>query len=133
VSIESLIDDAGQFASITAEAPDGQPPEATAMGGADRSDPNWLTVADGVPCLVWHRDVAIDYERNDARASVVTARIYFAADTVPPLTSRHRITVTQAADDGPRVLGVYAVKGSREPSRGSQSMLIVEAERIRVP
>lgn len=134
MSIEALIDDSGQQATITAEAPDRQLPGQTAAGGADRSDGNWLTVADGVPCLVWTEGVELDYDRNDQRAAVVEARIYFYCDPVPPpgLTSRNRITVTQQAPDGTRrLVGVYAVTGSREPARGSQRLVIADCQRIR--
>ena len=51
-SFEALIEDSGQQALITCEAPDGQVPPQDALGGADRSDANWVTVASGVPCLV---------------------------------------------------------------------------------
>lgn len=134
--IEDLIDRAETYATIAAEAPDRQTPPQTAMGGADRSDGNWLTVADGVPCLVWTREASLDYDRNDARQTVVSARIYFHGDDVPNpgLTSRNRITVTSSAEGTPgRLLGVYAVLGAREPALAAGRLLIVDCERIRTP
>lgn len=137
MSLESLIDDSGQQATITAEAPGGRVPGQTALGGADRSDANWLTVADGLPCLVRERSVAVDYGRNDARASVVTARIYFVPDDVAAvlpsgLSSRHRITVTVGGEGGPITTGVYAVKGAVDPNSMGR-VLQVDCERIRTP
>lgn len=133
MSVESLIDNSGQQASITAEAPDGQVPAQTAMGGADRSDANWVTVADGVPCLVRTRSSALSYGRDDERAAVIDARIYFAADPVPSgISSRHRITVTVAGTGGPRVLGIYDVQGVVDPNSMGR-IFEVDCERIRTP
>lgn len=134
MSIESLIENSGCQASITAEAPRGQVPGQTAMGGADRSAANWLTVADGVPCLVSMPSASIDRGRNDARAGVLTGTIFFKCDPVPGgLSSRHRIAVTRARPGGdPVVLGVYAVTGAVDPNYLAHH-LEVAVERIRTP
>lgn len=133
MSLESLIENSGQQATITAEAPDGQVPGQTAMGGADRSDGNWVPIAGPVPCLVRTRGSALNYNRNDERAAVIDARIYFAADPVPSgISSRHRITVTAAGTGGPRVIGVYAVMGTIDPNSMGR-LFEVDCERIRTP
>ena len=136
MSIQGLIDAGGQLATITAEAPDRRTPGQTAAGGADRSDANWLTVVDGVPCLVWHQGSSLDTDHNDQRAGIIQARIYFADDPAPPpgLSSRHRITVTESGpEDNRRVLGIYAVQGARRAALGSQDLLMADCERIRIP
>ena len=67
---------------------------------ADRSDANWVTVADGVPCLVSEKGSSLDYDRNDARANVITARVYFGCDPVPSgISTRNRINVTATTPD----------------------------------
>lgn len=130
MSLESLIENSGQSASILAEAADGQVPAQTAMGGADRSDANWLTVADGVPVLVRTRSSAVNRDYDDERAGVIDATLYFAADPVPSgsgLSSRHRIVVT-----GGRAAGTYAVLGAIDPNSMGR-ILQVDCERIRTP
>ena len=80
MSIESLIDNSGQqMPTITAwaSASSSSCRSDCFMGGADRSDGNWLTVAGPVPCLVRTRSSALNYNRNDERAAVIDARIYF--------------------------------------------------------
>lgn len=135
MSIESIIENAGQAATITAEAPYGAAVGQTAMGGADRSDDVWLTVADGVPCLVDPGHSAIDRQRNDAREDVISATIYFRADPVPGgLSTRHRITVTatRSPNPDPVVLGVYAVTGAIDPNYLGR-LFVVACERVRIP
>ena len=136
MSIESLIDDAGQFATITAEAPDDQVPGQDPTGAADRSDANWVTVATGVPCLVRPRSSAVrSYPgQNDARTALVDATIYLLADPVPSigLSSRNRLEVTTALYGAPQVLGVYAVLGVINPNTMDHH-LQVDCERIRTP
>lgn len=135
MSLESLIEDSGQLASILAEAADGQVPPQTAMGGADRSDGNWLTVADGVPVLVRTRSSALNRDYDDERAQVIDATLYFAADPVPSgsgLSSRHRIVVADGGTGGGRAAGVYAVLGVIDPNSMGR-ILQVDCERIRVP
>lgn len=137
MSLESLIASSGQQATITAEAVDGQVPAQDTLGGADRSDCNWVTVAAGVPCLVSTKSStlsAFSSNRDDARRNVVTSRIYFLSDPAPGvgLSSRHRITVTAAGPGGPRSLGVYAVQGSVDPNSLGR-LIQVDVERVRTP
>ena len=91
------------------------------MGGTDRSGPNWLGVAQAVPCLVRDQSATLNYARNDARANVKTTRIYFHSDpTAEGLTTRHRIRVYQGKD---KVLqGVYAVQGVIDPNSMRQNL-----------
>ena len=133
MSIESLIEDSGQQATITSEATRGQVPGQTAMGGADRSNANWATVADGVPCLVNPKGSSLDRNRNDARANVINAEVFFLADPVPGgMSSRHRITVTLTDRPDPVVLGVYAVTGVVDPNYLGR-IFVADCERIRTP
>lgn len=139
MSLESLISDSGQSAAISAEAADGQVPAQTALGGADRSDAGWVTVATAVPCLVRPRSstlAAFDARRNDARANVVDATIYFAGDAIAalgiPLSTRQRITVTTAPGTDPTVAGVYSVQGAINPNAMGR-IYQVDCERIRTP
>ena len=135
MSVEALIEDSGQQALITCEAPDGQVPPQDALGGADRSDANWVTVASGVPCLVSPKSSKVNAfpGRNDARAGIVDAVIYFSTDPVPSgISSRHRITVTVPGTGGPQVVGVYAVQGSIDPNTMGR-IFQVGCERVRVP
>jgi hypothetical protein len=132
VSIESIIERSGQLATITAEAPRGLATGRTAMGGADRSDANWLTVADGVPCLVSPSGSSLDRSRNDAREDVIEATLYFARDPAPGgLDTRHRATVTGTRTGGdPVVIGVYAVTGVVDPNYLGR-LFVASCERIR--
>ena len=124
MSLDSLIADSGQMATITAEAADGRVPGRTSMGGADRSDANWLAVVSGVPCLVRPMGSSLAYNRNDARAGVNLHRIYFVTDPVPGgLSSRHRIEVDGA---------IYAVMGVQDPNSMGR-ILQVDCEQIRTP
>jgi hypothetical protein len=136
MSIESLIQNSGQQATITAEAPDRQVPRQDAAGGADRSDPNWVTVASGVPCLLNTSSSSLQAfgsHRNMERAAVIDARIYFITDPVPSgISSRNRITVTAPGTGGPRVLGIYAVQGVKDPNSLGR-IFQVDCERVRVP
>jgi hypothetical protein len=125
-----------QFCDITVEAPTGQLPAQDALGGADRTAP-WPVVAQGVPCL--YRPGASSLQartarRDDARRSVNTGKVYFSASTLGQipggLTSRMRITITQAIDSG--ALGVYAVTGSIDPNTMGHH-LEVDVERVRTP
>lgn len=132
MSLDSLIYDSGMEVTITAEAPDGQVPGQTAIGGADRSDANWVDVADGFPCLLRMQGSQIDYDRNDARAMVEQGRIYMIYDPVPAaISSRNRIKVTIPGEGGRRVLGVFAVTGVTDPNSMGR-LLQVDVERIRV-
>lgn len=121
-------------ATITAEAPDGQVPPQDALGGADRSDANWVTVAAGVPCLLSEKGSTLDYSRNDARANVIQARVYFARDPVPGgISSRNRITVTRATPGNqPQIPGIYAVQGTINPNAMGR-LFEVDCERVRTP
>ena len=135
MSLESLIDDSGQFATITAEAPDGQVPTQDPTGAADRSDGKWVTVAAGVPCLVNEKSSALMAfsGRNDARMGIVNARIYFYVDPVPAgISSRNRITVTTAGTGAPQVLGTYAVQGRVNPNTMDR-IFEVDCEKVRTP
>ena len=135
MSVDSLIEDSGQQALITCEAPDGQVPPQDALGGADRSDANWVTVASGVPCLVCPKSARVNAfpGRNDARVNLIDTIVYFSVDPVPSgISSRHRITVTVQGTGGPKVLGVYAVQGSVDPN--SMGVVFeVGCERIKTP
>lgn len=135
MSLESLIEDANQFADITIEAPIGQAPQQTSIGGADRSQP-WGAVASGVPCLINTRSAALSAfsgAREDARASVFDTRIYFSSDPTPSgFTTKHRITVTQAGNGEAVTLGVYAVKNPTNPNSMGR-IFQVDCERVRTP
>lgn len=134
MSIESLIDDSGQLATITVEAPDGQTPGQTLLGGADRTDGQRLPVAADVPCLVNTLASDLDRSRNDGRADVIRARIYFAGDpTDSRLTTRHRIAVAVPGDPYSQVAGIYAVTGVVAPTRGADRLVWAECERVRDP
>jgi hypothetical protein len=134
VSIEGIIEQSGQLATVTAEAPRGVAAARTAMGGADRSDAAWLTVADGVPCLVSPSGSSLDRRRNDAREDAIEAEIYFARDPAPGgLNTRHRVSVTGTRTGGdPVALGVYVVTGVVDPNYLGR-LFVARAERIRVP
>ena len=135
MSVEALIEDSGQQALITCEAPDGQVPPQDALGGADRSDANWVTVASGVPCLVCPKTARVNAfpGRNDARANLIDAVIYFSVDPVPSgISSRHRITVIIPGTGGSKVLGVYAVQGSVDPNTMGH-IFQVGCEKIKTP
>jgi hypothetical protein len=136
MSLESLIEDSGQLATITAEAPDGAIPAQDPTAAADRSDGNWLPVVTGVPCLVSPKSSSLQAfpGRNDARQAIVNARIYFTCDPVPTigLSSRNRITVTTEAHGGPQVLGIYAVQGVINPNTMDR-IFEADCERLRTP
>ena len=136
MSLESLIEDSGQLATITAEALDGQVPGQDPTGAADRSDGNWVTVATAVPCLVSPKSSALQAfsGRNDARMGIVNARIYFLSDPVPSvgLGSRNRITVNVETAGGPQVLGVYAVQGVINPNTMDR-IFEADCEKVRTP
>jgi hypothetical protein len=136
MSLESLIEDSGQLATITAEAPDGQVPGQDPTGAADRSDANWVSVVTGVPCLVSPKSSALRAYpgQNNARQALVDARIYFTSDPVPTIgiSSRNRVTVTTATTGEPQVLGVYAVLGVINPNTMDR-LFEVDCERIRTP
>lgn len=137
MSISSLISRSGMQATITAEAPDGQVPAQDALGGADRSDGNWVTVVSGVPCLLNTSSSSLaaffGSGRNDARANVIDARIYFLSDPVPSgISTRNRVTVTQQGTGGIRTLGVWSVQGVVDPNSMGR-IFQVDCERIRTP
>lgn len=135
MSLESLIDDSGQLATITQEAPDGSVPGQDPTGAADRSDGNWVTIATGIPCLVNEKSSALQAfpGRNDARVGIVNARIYFYYDPTPKgLSSRNRITVFVAVKGIPQVLGVYAVQGRVNPNTMDR-LFEVDCEKLRTP
>jgi hypothetical protein len=121
-------------ASITAEAAPGSVPPPTALGGADRSAGNWLTVADGVPCLVETNGAtlyAFSGRRNNSRQNVVDATIYFLGDPVPGgMTTKHRIKVTGCPRDADN--GTYAVQGVIDPNTLGDH-IEVAVERVRKP
>lgn len=129
MSLESLISDSGQQAEILAEANPGSRPKQSTMGGADRSDANWLEVVSGVSCLVRPQGGTLNLNRNDARANVKTPKIYFLEDPVPTgLTTKHRIKVTLGLDG--TLVGVYAVQDVTNPN-SMDRIFQVECERIR--
>jgi hypothetical protein len=133
MSIEGLIEDNGEYATITVEAPDGVSVAQDAMGGADRSDP-WIQVAAMIPCLVRPLSSALfGYPpRNDARANMIDATIYFKDDPVPSgISTRHRITVTVPGTGENRVLGVYAVQGVIDPNTMGE-LYQVAVQRLRI-
>lgn len=135
MSLESLIEDSGQLATITAESPDGTVPGQDPTGAADRSDGKWVPIATGVPCLVNEKSSSIQAYpgRNDARMAVVNTRIYFYCDPVPKgISSRNRITVYVAVKGVPQVLGVYAVQGRINPNTMDR-LFEVDCEKLRTP
>lgn len=135
MSIEDIIERSGMQATITAEAPSGQEVGQTALGGADRSDADWIAVATAVPCLVSPSGSSLERDRNDARENVIEAVIYFRCDPLAPgaaLGTRHRVTVTSTRTPDPVVLGVYAVTGVVDPNYLGR-LFEVSCERIRIP
>ena len=136
MSLESLIEDANQFATITAEAPDGSVPSQDPTGAADRSDGNWETIKSGVPCLVNPKNSAVQGfpGRNDARMAIIDARIYFETDPLPPfgLSSRNRITVYSTSSVQSSIIGIFAVQGVINPNSLGR-ICEVDCERIRTP
>lgn len=135
MSLESMIDDSGQLATITVEAPTGQFPPQTALGGVDRTQA-WTVLASGVPCLMNNRSSPLmSYPgRNDARAQVYDTRIYFYADPTPSgFTTRMRITVTKAGAGGNATdLGVYSVKSTSNPNTMGV-IFQIDCEKVRTP
>lgn len=130
MSIESLIENSGQFADITIEADSGFAPPQTSMGGVDRSAP-WPEVVSGVPCLVRDQSSTLNYSRNDGRVNVKNTRIYFSKDPTPTgLTTKHRITVSGGHDQV--AVGVYAVQGVIDPNSMAE-LFQVDCERVRTP
>jgi hypothetical protein len=131
----AISDFLNQTATILAEAPYGVQPPQTAMGGADRW--NWITVADGVPCLLRTRtNVLAAYagKRNDSRQQQIGARIYFEGDPVPEgISSRHRIVLSECPR--PADNGTYAVIGAIDPDTPTDQdrLLEVDVERVRKP
>jgi hypothetical protein len=136
MSLESLIDDANQFATITAEAPDGSVPAQDPTGAADRSDANWETIVSGVPCLVNPKNSAVQAfpGRNNARMAMIDARIYFVNDPLPPfgISSRNRITVRSGRSQESSLVGIFAVIGTINPN-SLNGICEVDCERIRTP
>jgi hypothetical protein len=136
MSLESLINNSGLQATITAEAPDGQVVGQDGTGAADRSDANWLPVASGVPCLLNTTSSSLQAfgsKRNDARTAVIDARIYFLSDPVPSgISTRHRVTVTKSGTGGPRVLGTWAVQSVDDPNSMGR-LFEIDCERVRTP
>ena len=126
-----LLDFLRHTATITAEAPDGQVPPQDALGGADRSDANWVTIAQGVPCLVSPRGSSLDRSILDSRENLIEATIYFAPDPIARgLTTRHRVTVTAPGRPDPILIGVYTPTGVNDPNYLG-ILIEVDAERIR--
>jgi hypothetical protein len=100
--LEDFLD---QLADIYEEAEDGSVPPQDALGAADRSDANWPLVATDVPCMVRVVTARLDAfpGRNDARAEIVNARVYFFKDPIEGgIGTRNRIIVEDV---------VYAVQG----------------------
>ena len=135
MSLESLIENSGQYANITVEFPPNTVPTQDAMGGVDRTG-NWPLVASRVPCLVNTRNetlMAFQSARNNARSAVFDARIYFYYDPVPTgITTKHRITVTDASRGEPVEVGVYAVKNVNNANSMGR-LFAVDTERLRTP
>jgi hypothetical protein len=135
MSLESLIDDSGQFATITVEAASGSFPPQTSLGGVDRSQA-WPIVAANVPCLLSNRSSPLMSfpGRNDARAQVYDTRVYFYFDPTPSgFTTRMRINVTKAGPGGDAIdLGTYSVKGTNNPNTMGV-IFQVDCEKVRTP
>lgn len=114
MSIDARIADAGTIVSVEAdEIATG--PAQTSMGGVDRSDSNWVTIADGVPCL-------IEIEKpdrimiNDQVRYETKAIIYLMSDPVPGgMSISHRIRVMEAGHAGSSIRGLWAVIGVTDP------------------
>jgi hypothetical protein len=121
MSLESLIQDSGQLASILVEAASGQQPPQTGMGGTDRTQP-WITLASGIPCLLNNKTSLLSpYKqgRNDERQQVYTTRVYFYYDPTPSgFTTRMRISITDAdpSDTDVTDLGTYQVENVSNPN-----------------
>lgn len=135
MSLQSLIDDSGQFATVSIESPDGQTVPQDALGGADRSG-QWATIASHVPCLLNNRSSPLMAwpGRNDARAQIQTTRIYFYEDPTPAgFTTRMRITVSAPGSSGDMTdIGVYQVIGTANPNSMNR-LYEVDVERVRTP
>ena len=132
MSLESLIEDSNQFASITMEAPAGQIPPLTPMGGVDRTG-TWTPIVDSVPCLLNNKSSQLmAYPgRNDARAQVFDTRIYFYYDPTPTgITTRMRITVSQTIGTDTTDLGIYQVVSVQNPNSMGR-ILEVDCEKVR--
>jgi hypothetical protein len=115
MSIETFIADSGQECAVEVDSTADQPAQ-TAMGGADRSEGNWVTVADAVPCLVDLKKTDVNYDRNNQRVYLTTATIYFAEDPVlGGLSIRHRIRIVNTGTSGPRIAGPWAIRGIMDP------------------
>lgn len=138
MSLESLIEDSGQLATITVEALDGSVPPQSAMGGVDRSG-TWQQIATGVPCLLNNKNSQLMAwpGRNDARAQVFDTRIYFYLDPTPSgFTTRMRITVSEpgggSGDDPTDTtdLGVYQVVSVNNPN-SMDRIWQIDCEKVR--
>lgn len=132
MSLESLIEDSGQLATITVESLTGTPPR-TAMGGVDRTG-TWPQIATGVPCLLNNKNSQLMAwpGRNDARAQVFDTRIYFYYDPTPAgFTTRMRISVTQTnGDTDVTDLGVYQIVAVQNPNSMGR-IYEVDCEKVR--
>lgn len=128
MSIDSMIADAGQQCAVEVDSTFSLPSQ-TAMGGADRTATNWVTVADAVPCLVRILTYKLEDDQNGQRVAVVSARIYFVSDPVPDgLNVRHRVRITNTGTGGPRVTGTWSVQGVNDPNSMGR-LIYVDAQR----
>jgi hypothetical protein len=120
MSLEDLIDGSNQLATISIEAPAGQFPPQTGMGGTDRTG-FWTVLASNVPCLLNNKQSILSpwkTGRNDERQQIFSTRVYFYVDPTPAgFTTRMRITVTQStlASDNTD-LGTYQVLNVSNPN-----------------
>jgi hypothetical protein len=135
MSLESLIDDSGQFATISIESPNGQSVSQDALGGADRSG-QWPVIAVHIPCLLNNKSSPLMGwpGRNDARAQVQSTRIYFYFDPTPSgFTTRMRITVSAPGSSGDMTdIGTYQVIGTGNPNSMNR-IYQIDVERVRTP
>ena len=120
MSLEDLINESNQLATITIEALPGSVPPQTVMGGVDRTG-EWPVIASGIPCLLNNKSSALTpytQGRNNERQQVFTTRIYFCFDPTPNgFTTRMRITVTQSSTGTDATdLGIYQVENVSNPN-----------------
>jgi len=131
LSLETIIADAGTLCAVEVDSTAGVPTQ-TAMGGASRTDADWVTVADSVPCLV-EPTGGQQVEVNSQKQYQTKAIIYFAADPVPEgMSPRHRIRITSVGAAGKRIAGTWAIDFVDDPIP-SGDHLEVSCTRIGIP
>jgi hypothetical protein len=129
VSLEGLIEDAGQECSVQAQVLTSLP--QTTMGGVNRTALQWSDVASGVPCLVRTTGSSLSLTSSDQRSNQEFAKIYFAQDPVPGGVSiSHRIVVTNNGRGSAGLKGIYSIIGVIDPN-GQGRLIQVSCQRLR--